>query len=73
MNARYKLIKNSRIIDNTRYMVYGIECYYDNNYYDSFYDIVLNKSEAQEICDFLNKHNISPVHFIDIVEDFIAK
>ena len=73
MNIIYKSIEHKVIIENINYISYGILCFEDNVLIDSIYDVSLNKNDVNNICNYLNNNRISPVHFYDIVEDFLAK
>jgi hypothetical protein len=73
MNILYKTTENTINIEKETYNSYGIECYKDNKLYDTISNICLNKNSIINLCDYLNNNNISPVHFYDIVEDFLTK
>jgi len=71
MNYFYKINSNTVTIDDILYTTYGISYYENNIVIETLFDISLNRNKVEKICDFLNKYQISHVHFKDIVEDFL--
>jgi hypothetical protein len=73
MIIEYRITGTYKIIENKTFRSYGISCYINNDLYKCIDDITLNNYEAVYLCEKLNKLKISPVHFPDIVEDFLEK
>ena len=57
-------------MEGTEYTVYGISC---SNGQDCINDISTRPELVDKILEDLNRGEISPIHFRDILDDLIAK
>ncbi|MCH5184799.1 MAG: hypothetical protein J1F64_01610 [Oscillospiraceae bacterium] len=62
------LIKN----DGGEYVSYGIEYYDDDGTKRSLPDICTDKSAVESFVGRLNRNDASPVHILELTDDFLA-
>ena len=72
MNCTYSIICEELIVDDDYFKSYGIECKINKYYSVRIYDITFSLNKISELCNFLNINKISPTHFKDVIEDFLA-
>ena len=70
MENTYKTVESNVIIDGRSYNTYGIAYISDGQIKETIFDISLDKSKVESICEILNNNNIPLVHFRDITEDY---
>lgn len=70
MLIKYRIIESKIKIEDISYVTYGIACCIGSEITETIFDISLNRNDVETICNILNKSNIPPVHFRDIVEDY---
>lgn len=71
----YRLIEETLFdIDIGNYITYGIELLDESGVVvNRISDIDTNRREVEELCERCNMLSLSPVHFRDVVDDFLVK
>ncbi len=70
MSYKYKCIEQKLFDENIgNYITYGIEITEANKIID---DVSCNKDKTNKIIKLLNKHQVSPIHLYEIIEDLIS-
>lgn len=67
---RYRVVEEEFVFDecNKKYITYGIACD-ENNIVVS--DITLNSDKIHRFVQLINDNDLSPVHIMDVIEDFL--
>lgn len=68
----YKTFEHFVAADGTVCKTYGIAAVLDGEICESCPDVTLNKERAEELARLLNSCEVSLVHFLDIIEDFLC-
>ncbi len=69
----YELIQDSRILDGTPYITYGIIARAtDNRVLAMIQDVTTDRLQAENFVNLCNCKNLSPEHLGDVVADFIV-
>jgi len=71
MEVYYLIFSSKVLIEGNYFDTYGIHCIVNNKIIETFNDISLNRDEVLLLCKCLNMYHISPVHFYDIIEDYL--
>ncbi len=70
MSYTYKCIEQNLFDENIgNYITYGIEITEGNKIID---DVSCDKEKANKIIKLLNKHQVSPIHIYEIIENLIS-
>ncbi len=73
MKFIYRFRKNIMLIDNDKYIVYGIETWMlkQDKYYLVEYipDVFFEYERAEKFVNLCNSLKISPIHLLDLIED----
>lgn len=70
MSYNYRCINQNLFDENIgNYITYGIEITDENIIVN---DVSCNKEKAQKIVNLMNKHQISPIHIYDVIENLLS-
>lgn len=72
-NIDYAFTSKQICLDGELFAVFGISVFVDNKIMHIFDDITTNKLQIEKLLSHLRHNEISPVHFYDIVEDFLSE
>lgn len=72
MSMCFDVTRRTEVIEGDEVISYGISADY-NGVALSFNDIALNRDKVIYLRDFLERNDISLVHFRDVIEDFLAE
>ena len=72
LNGKYTLTKGLYIIEEKEHIGYGIR-YRDSMMTKSFEDISMDRAKIIFLLDLCNSSELSPIHFSDVLEDFLAE
>ncbi len=70
--AEYELIQSEKILDGKQYRCYGIRMLYAGTEV-SVEDLSLQQQEVEKLVRLCNEQELSPLHFQDVLEDFLAR
>ncbi len=70
--AKYSLIESTKECEGTRYRCYGVQLSYAGTEV-SVEDLSLDRREVEKLVDLCNEQELSPLHFRDVLEDFLAR
>lgn len=70
--AYYKLIETQKNMDGRPYRCYGIRLCFAGATVD-VEDLSLNRQEVEELTEKCNRLSLSPLHFQDVLEDFMER
>ena len=65
----YFLIVNTYVVENQSHIGYGIGCRADNS---AFEDMSTDPIAIKNLINLCNELKLSPMHFKDVVEDFLV-
>ena len=70
----YRVVKSENTSeDGVRYISYGIELLDGEKVVRSAYDMDTEPSGVEKLCALCNVLSLSPLHFWDVIEDYLAK
>ena len=71
---QYKIIQTSHILENTKYISFGISLISikNNTEIDRIEDITTSLSQLAELVKLCNNLRLDPIHFHDVIQDFIS-
>lgn len=55
-----------------KYTSYGIRIN-DCDYEDVIHDVILDEDQASLLVNYLNKYHVSPLHVMQVIEDYIMQ
>ena len=67
LQMKYNVIVRTHSLDGQSYTAYGI--HYEDMVVE---DISLNRQAVEDLAALFNLHELSPVHFHDAIDDFLA-
>lgn len=70
--AEYVMIQTERELDGQKYRCYGIKMIYAGAEV-TVEDLSLQYREVEELVRLCNEKELSPLHFQDILEDFLVR
>ena len=65
---KYEVVVRTHCLEGNTYTAYGIRCAEA-----LIEDISLCRQAVEGLAKLLNFHQVSPVHFHDVIEDFLAE
>ncbi len=71
-SAHYELIESEKTLDGRPYRCYGIRLCFAGTTVD-VEDLSLNRQEVEELAERCNRLSLSPLHFQDVLEDFMER
>jgi len=69
-SAEYELLTTEKTMDGTTYFCYGIRLSYAGTEV-CVEDISLDKTAVMELVEKCNRLQLSPIHFREVLEDFL--
>ena len=66
----YELLITEKSLDGRQYRTYGIRLFYAGTEV-SVEDLSLNREVVEELVERCNRLQLSPIHFKDVLEDFL--
>ncbi len=70
--ARYELIESIKTLEEQEYRCYGIRLIFAGAAVD-VEDLSLHRDEVETLVERCNRLQLSPLHFQDVLEDFMAR
>ena len=70
--AQYALIETEKVLEEQAYLCYGIQMTYAGTVV-KVEDLSLHREEVENLVKLCNEKNLSPLHFQDVLEDFLAQ
>lgn len=71
---RYYVTEDTMFLEDVgEYRCYGIEVRKGELVLERIRDIDTNREGVEKLCDLCNKRELSPIHFRDVVEDYLLK
>lgn len=71
---RYSVTESMCFLEDAgEYKSYGIELSENGCVIERIDDIDINREEVEALCKLCNELYVSPIHFRDVVDDYLAK
>ena len=70
--AEYTLLESQKEMDGKSYQCFGVKLSYAGTEV-CVEDLSLNRSEVEKLVKLCNEQDLSPLHFRDVLEDFLAR
>lgn len=70
--AEYELIESRKELEGRNYCCYGVKLRYAGTEV-CVEDLSLDRSEVEKLVKLCNELELSPLHFRDVLEDFLAR
>ena len=70
--AEYTLIKSEKTLEGQQYLCYGIKMLYAGAEV-TVEDLSLHREEIEKLVRLCNEQELSPIHFRDVLEDFLGR
>lgn len=70
----YRVVEKEHVSEEGKqYTSYGIELFDGEELLRSAYDIDTDYSRVEKLCALCNLFSLSPIHFEDVIEDYLAR
>ena len=70
--AEYTLLESQKEMDGKSYYCFGVNLSYAGTEV-CVEDLSLHRSEVEKLVKLCNEQELSPLHFRDVLEDFLAR
>ena len=70
--AEYTLLESQKEMDGKSYQCFGVKLSYAGTEV-CVEDLSLNRSEVEKLVKLCNEQDLSPLHFRDVLEDFLER